>query len=150
MDQITPSSYQQPQRLLIHQQHHQNQQHQQLYGYPQQQLSPVAPLGSTPYYSEAISPTHTSPPASATGNWPPHRTSNTREELHTRLPQQQYYQQQVSVKREPLAATMSDKMSAGPSSGLPQPATRTPEDPMPSTSDFVKKLYKCICSFFVL
>ncbi|KAF9524482.1 HSF-type DNA-binding-domain-containing protein [Crepidotus variabilis] len=35
-------------------------------------------------------------------------------------------------------------MSVGPSSGLPQPGTRTPEDPMPSTSDFVKKLYKML------
>lgn len=136
MDQITSSSasYHQ-QRVLIHQQ--QQTQQQQLYNFPQQQLSPISVLGNSTYFAEEISPTLTSPsPTSAsTGNWPSQRTSNTRDELHSRAQQpQQYYTHQVSVKREP----MSDKSS----NGLHQGPSRGSEDPMPSTSDFVKKLYK--------
>src|SRR6266567_589273 len=124
---------QQQQRLLV--QHHQQHQHQhQLYD-----------LQSQHYFSEGLSPTHTSPPTSASAapnSWPPHRTSNTREELHPRQPSVQFFPPQPSqlpqslpgqVKRE---STMTDRTA---SNGNPPSATRSPEDPMPSTSDFVKK-----------
>ena len=78
----------------------------------------------TNYFVDDLSPTHTSPPTSASTvtSWPPQRISNTREDF----PQVKY------------ESSMNDRLNGN--------LTRTPDDPMPSTSDFVKKLYKYVVS----
>ena len=141
------------------------------------------------YFTEDLqSPTHTSPPNSASltlpTGWPSaqHRTSNSREELHPSHQQQrqyeqeqqqyhlqlqqreqqlqqhehqqrQHHQQQQQLKHEReevMSYAKKDEggmgSTAGPSTGS-QPPQRSSEDPMPSTSDFVKKLYKCALSY---
>jgi|SRR6266545_2893840 len=143
MEQISSPKQQVHQYLLQQQRLLKEQQHQ-LYD-----------LQSQHYFSEDLSPTHTSPPTSASAapnSWQPHRTSNTREEVHPRQPffpqQPQLGQSQPGqLKRE---STMADRTAPN---GIPPSATRSSDDPMPSTSDFVKKLYKYVIlseHFFLL
>lgn len=71
------------------------------------------------YFADDLSPTHTSPPTSALA-WPSHRTSSTRDDF-------------ARVKHE---SPMNDRANGN--------SSRSSDDPMPSTSDFVKKLYKML------
>ena len=161
--QSQPSSSSRQHIQLQIQQHQQRllaqQQQQQLYNNlpPLHNTAPYSPSNTLPpipsssqqhYFTEG--PTHTTPPTSSSipsANW--QRTSNSREELH---PRQQYLSQQLppplqpqppqlpQIKRESMNySTKEDRVPSGSGNGhVPQ----TREDPMPSTSDFVKKLYK--------
>ncbi|KDR69209.1 hypothetical protein GALMADRAFT_924624 [Galerina marginata CBS 339.88] len=164
----------QQQRLLVQQQQQQlysllPQTQSQSYS-PQTSLPPIStPSASLQPQYFTDSPTQTSPPnsASATGivssGWPSHhRTSNSRDEIHPSRQQQykheyqlqqhleqQQREQEQHFKRERddvMSYSNDDRGSFGSSSTLaPQPPPpRTAEDPMPSTSDFVKKLYKML------
>lgn len=127
----TPSASRQ--QLQYHLQQQQRLPQHQLYSIPQSQ-----------HYLDNSSPTHSTPPTSASvsaaTNWPPHRTSNTREEIHPSQQHQQFFLPQtepdpISVKREPSMTERNGHISS---------SSRTSDDPMPSTSDFVKKLYKYV------
>jgi len=117
---------------------------------PSNTLPPIPSSSQQHYFAEGVSPTHTTSPTSSSipgANW--QRTSSSREELH---PRQQYLSQQLppplqpqppqlpQIKRESMNySTKEDRVPSGSGNGhVPQ----TREDPMPSTSDFVKKLYK--------
>ena len=136
---------------------------------------PPIPVNSQYYPEDLHSPTQTSPPtsASATGavpsNWAAHhRTSSSRDDLTSRYEQEELYRlqqqheqqlqreqqqhlQQRQFKREReegMAYNKDDKgnVAGGSTSTTSHPPARGAEDPMPSTSDFVKKLYKCVFS----
>jgi len=93
------------------------------------------------YFSDGSSPTRTTPQtstsASDSASWLPHRN-----EVHPSQQSQLFFlrhpehhqQEPVVVKRE---SNMTERVSNGST-------LRNSDDPMPSTSDFVKKLYKSV------
>jgi len=105
----------------------------------QQQLYDT--LSGHRHFSDGLSPTRTTSPTSASASdsasWPPHRN-----EVHPSQQSQLFFlrhpehhqQESVVVKRE---SNMTERVSNGST-------LRNSDDPMPSTSDFVKKLYKSV------
>ncbi|KAG6878519.1 hypothetical protein C0992_007970 [Termitomyces sp. T32_za158] len=73
-----------------------------------------------------------------------HRTSGSRDELLPAQQQQQLQQQHITVKREPVGNIVMQKDNASASSGGLTGTRTSLDDALPSTSDFVKKLYKML------
>lgn len=127
-----------------------SQQRQQLYSLlPQTNAQPQGPLY---FSSEDNSPAS---PSTSGSSWQqllpastPRDDQQARAAIRDQYQQYQSDQQEQQVKREhsrhpsSMVYNIDEKPSAAQPSQPSQP--RTGEDPMPSTSDFVKKLYKCV------
>jgi hypothetical protein len=92
-------------------------------------------------FSDGSSPTHTTPPTSASASdsasWPPHRNEvhpSQQSQLFVLRHPEHHQQEPVAVKCE---SNMTERVANGST-------LRNSDDPMPSTSDFVKKLYKSV------
>jgi osomolarity two-component system, response regulator SKN7 len=114
--------------------------------------------GSGNVHHSSVLPPLPSPSGSSSHSWPAlHRMSNSREELHPSQQQQHQHQQDQRHSRGERDDRPIKRESASSQSVIhhePQPPPPPPsqhhhtatkesnEDGMPSTSDFVKKLYK--------
>jgi hypothetical protein len=114
-------------------------------------------LPPIPHINSSNTRFDSSPDSSPEHGWSrPHRTSNSRDELHPSALQQQ---QQLHQLTQPSSSSTSIKRESGKNQGpnMPQSQTRSTmqlketnnkrtavEDSMSSASDFVKKLYKYV------